>query len=430
MTTDRDIAPFIRSWLRDDPDGPAEHVLDAALAIVESTPQRSAARWSVRRPTMNTIVRLGVAAAVLAMAVALGYTIVQNVGDRTPVPQTPDHASPTSPPAGALPAELSRIFIGETRDVPGIQVGDRLVLDLTQRMLRLHTDYGRSALHSAASAESGVLRVQTVVGGAACAEGDVGIYPYSFSPGGTVLTLDVEDDDCSVRSGALAGEWRLSGCRDASNWCLGVLEAGTQHSLFFDPFRTGFGAAVTRYGAMTYEIPDGWANADDRTHFYTLLRAEDYTEPRPFDCLDCPDGLWIGANPQAVESGCSEAADANVGGSVDALVEWLRAHPGLEVLDGEAISVDGRPTIVLDIAAPESWDGLCRDEELDARFVPLFAHPGYTFGVRAGDRTGLLLVEIDADSAMLIAVEADPDHLESVIAETRPIIDSIRLTAP
>jgi hypothetical protein len=434
VTTDRDIVPFVRSWLHDDPDGSAERVLDAALAIVDTTPQRSAARWPARRPTMHTIVRMGVAAAVLAMAVVLGYSLLQNIGDHEPAPgPDPTDASPTGTPSGALPPELSRIFIGATRDVPGLRAGDRFVLDLTQRVLRIHTGFGQSTLLSAVSADSGVLRVETVVNSAACAAGDVGTYPYSFSPGGTVLTLNVESDACSIRADALVGEWRLSGCRAPDNWCLGVLEAGTQHSLFFDPFSTGWGANVTRYGAMSYEIPDGWANADDRTHFYTLLHAEDYTKPAPFDCLDCPDGIFILANPLAHELGCAaEGVTADVGSSAEALVEWLRAHPGLEVRDGDAISIDGRPTVVLDIAGDDSWADPCYYvEEFDATVVPLFAHPGYTFGIRTGARMRLHLVEIEADSAMLIAVQAfNPDDLESVIAETRPILDSIRLNAP
>src|SRR5690606_36748194 len=88
VTTDRDIAPIVRSWLRDEPDASAEHVLDRALAVVDLTPQRPAARWPARSSDMNLIVRLGVAAAVLAMAVVIGYSVIQNVGSSAPDPST------------------------------------------------------------------------------------------------------------------------------------------------------------------------------------------------------------------------------------------------------------------------------------------------------------------------------------------------------
>jgi hypothetical protein len=429
VTTDRDIAPVIRSWLHDEPDEPTEHVLDRALAIVDLTPQRPAARWPARRPQMNTIVRIGLAAAVLAMAVALGYGILQNVGDRTPTPDPSDNASPAS---GPLPAELSHIFIGATRDVPGIEVDDRFVIDLTAQIFRLHTGIGRTALVSAASmAEPGVLRLETVVGTTECADGDVGTYPYALSPGGTVLTITSGDDACAPRADALVGEWHRSACLDPGNWCLGELEAGTQASLFFDPYRPGFGQRVSRYGAMTYEVPEGWANADDHPHLHTLMRANDYQDGGSLSCIDCPDSIWLGANPRAIGIGCEEVADEAIGSSADALAVWIRAHPGLDVSEGPTFAVDGRRTFVMDIMVPEDYADACVDPELDRSFVPLFTHPGYTFGIGTGDRHRLTLVEIDADTAMLIGIDTlDPADIDAFVDEVQPILDSIQLTAP
>jgi hypothetical protein len=435
VTTDRDIAPLIRSWLHDDPDGSAERVLDAALAIVDTTPQRSAARWPARRPTMSTIVRLGVAAAVLAMAVALGYTLFQNVGNEDPVPNPsgqPSAAPDDSPAAVDIDSELRGIFIGATRDVPGIEVGDRFVMDLAARVFLLHTGIGRTALLSAArTVESSTLRLETVVGSTECAEGDVGTYPYSFSPGGTVLTIASGDDDCASRADALVGEWRRSACRDQGNWCLGALEAGIQTSLFFDPYQAEWGP-IARYGAMTYEVPDGWANADDRTHFYTLMRASAYQERGAMGCLDCPDNIWLGAHPRAVGIDCSEeVADEAIGSSADALAGWTRTHPGLEVREGPTSALDGRRTFVLDIMAPEEYADACFDPELDRSFVPLFTHPGYTYGIGTGDRHRLIFVEIDADTTMLIGIDSlDPADLDALVAETQPILESIQLTGP
>ncbi|HSJ00592.1 MAG TPA: hypothetical protein VLA59_09435 [Patescibacteria group bacterium] len=431
MTTDRDIAPVIRSWLHGEPDEPTEHVLDRALAVVDLTPQRSAARWPTRRPDMNFIVRLGVAAAVLAMAVALGYGILQNVGKFTPEPDASDDASPAS---GALPPELRHIFIGATRDVPGIEVDDRLVIDLTASVFRLHTGNGQTALTSAASVvESGVLRLETAVGTGGCAGGDVGTYSYSFSPGATVLTVTSADDDCASRAEALVGEWRRSACRNTENWCLGELEAGSQASLFFDPYLADHDQPVTRYGAMTYEVPGGWANADDRTHFYTLMRASAYQEPGAvMGCLDCPDNIWFSANPRAIRMDCSEeVADEAIGASAEALADWIRANPGLQVSEGPAITVDGRQAFVFDVMAPEGYADACVDPELDMSLVPLFTHPGYTYAIGTGDRHRLVLVEIDAGTTMLIGFDTlDPADIDAFVAEVQPIVDSIELTAP
>jgi hypothetical protein len=435
MSTERDVAYLLRSWIRSEPDGTVDHVVDAILAEVDATPQRRPTWWSARRPTMSTIVRLGVAAAVLAIAVALGYTLTQNVGNEEPIPNP--SGQPTAPPdnspvAEDMTSELLGIFLGATRDVPGVEVDDRLVLDTTLRVFRVHTGADQTALLSNMSVvETGVLRLETVVDTTECGNGDVGTYSYSLSPGGTVLTIASGDDDCAPRAATLIGEWRRSACLDQRNWCLGELEAGAQASLFFDPYLADFSRPVTRYGAMTYEVPDGWANADDRTHFYTLMRASAYEEGG-INCLDCPDTIFLSANPRAVLMDCSEeVADEAIGASAEALAGWVRAHPGLTVSEGPAITVDGRQTFVLDVMASEEYADACVDPELDRSLVPLFTHPGYDFGIGTGDRHRLMFVEIDADTAMLIGIDTlDPADIDAFAAEVQPIVDSIRLTAP
>ena len=434
MSTERDVAYLLRSWIRSEPDGTVDHVIDAILAEVDATPQRRSTWWPARRPTMSTFVRLGVVAAVLAIAVAVGYTLTQNVGTEEPLPNPSGQPSApdTSPVAGDI-SELLGIFIGATRDVPGVDVDDRLVLDTASRVFRVHTAADQTALLSSMSVvESGVLRLETVDDTTECADGDVGTYPYTLSPGGTVLAIVSGDDDCAPRAATVIGEWRRSACLDQGNWCLGALEAGAQTSLLFDPYLADYSRPVTRYGAMTYEVPNGWANADDRTHFYTLVRASAYQEPGVMGCLDCPDNIFLGANPRAVLMDCSEeVADEAIGASAEALADWIRANPGLQVDEGPATTVDGRQAFVFDIMAPEGSADACIDPELDRSLVPLFAHPGYTYAIGTGDRHRLVLVEIEADTTMLIGIDTlDPADIDAFAAEVQPIVDSITLTAP
>lgn len=431
MSTERDVAYLLRSWFRTEPDGSVDHVIDAILSEVDTTRQRRSTWWPARRSLdMNTMMKFGIAAAVLAVTVALGYGLWQNIGNVTPAPDASE--APDAGDAG-FPQEFDYVFITATRDVPGIEVDDKLVMDLTSEVFRLYTDLAITPrLTSAPSVTAdGQLRLETVAEGTGCEPGDVGTFDYSFSPGGTVLTVASGQDDCESRAAAVPGEWHRSACRAVDNWCLGVLESGTQSSLFFDPFAEEWGEPITRHGAMAYQVPDGWANADDRTHFYTLVRADAYDEDYVDDCRDCPDALWIGASPQATTLDCSEDPDAAVGTSAEALAEWLRGHPGLEVTDGPAAEVDGRPTIVLDVAGSESYVDSCLDPSHDVTHIPLFTHPGYTLGIRTGDRHRVMVVEIDADTAMVIDIDSlDQADLPALVAETQPIIDSMRLTAP
>ena len=98
MTTDRDTTTrIVRSWLSEDEHESADRVLDAVLDRLDTTPQRRATRWPVRRfSTMNQSMRIALAsAAVVAVALlAFGIYRGQNVGapglgDATPIP-TPE----------------------------------------------------------------------------------------------------------------------------------------------------------------------------------------------------------------------------------------------------------------------------------------------------------------------------------------------------
>ena len=128
MNTDRDTTRIVRSWLRTDEYESADHVLDAVLDQLDTTPQRRATRWPARRlPEMNTFAKLGVAAAVVAVAAVLGfnYLIAPNVGD-------PDLESPSPTPSSAS-AEAVQLQSVPGRDLePGLYtLGTGFPVDIT-----------------------------------------------------------------------------------------------------------------------------------------------------------------------------------------------------------------------------------------------------------------------------------------------------------
>ena len=111
MSTERDITRVVRSWLQVDEHSSADRVLDAVLDQLDTTPQRRATRWPVRRfPLMNSFMKFGVAAAVLVVAALLGfnYFIAPNVGsqdldDPSPTPLVSPSLAPTPTIDGRLP---------------------------------------------------------------------------------------------------------------------------------------------------------------------------------------------------------------------------------------------------------------------------------------------------------------------------------------
>ena len=113
MTTDRDTTRIVRSWLRSEEHESADRVLDAVLDRLDTTPQRRARPWPVRRfPEMNSAMKLGLAAAAVAVAALLGYTYFggSNVGG--PAPSATEAARPAATPPPDLNEQEGRLEPG------------------------------------------------------------------------------------------------------------------------------------------------------------------------------------------------------------------------------------------------------------------------------------------------------------------------------
>ena len=118
MSTDRDTTRIVRSWLRTEENESADRVLGTVLDRLDTTPQRRATWWPARRlSTMNTTLKFGLAAVVVAVAVLIGinYLAEPSVGGPGPSEPTatptseprptpePSVAEPSSAPEGLLP---------------------------------------------------------------------------------------------------------------------------------------------------------------------------------------------------------------------------------------------------------------------------------------------------------------------------------------
>ncbi len=137
MSTDRDTTRIVRSWLMTDEHESADRVLGAVLDRLDTTPQRRATWWPVRRfPLMNKIVGFGLAAAAVLAILLIGSQLVAspaNVGgpgtDATASPQPasvtpsvePSVAEPTSTPETGLPqGPFELVWDGLVENAPRI----------------------------------------------------------------------------------------------------------------------------------------------------------------------------------------------------------------------------------------------------------------------------------------------------------------------
>lgn len=115
MSTDRETTRIVRSWLEDGATALPDRVLDAVLDELPMTPQRRS-WWPARRlSTVNTIIKFGLAAAVVAVVVLIGINSLggtSSVGgpgvEPTPTPQ-PSIAEPTPEPSAAGPIDFATI---------------------------------------------------------------------------------------------------------------------------------------------------------------------------------------------------------------------------------------------------------------------------------------------------------------------------------
>ncbi len=105
MSTERDTTRIVRSWLRADEYDSADRVLGSVLDQLDTSPQRRATWWPARRlPEMNIIAKFGLAAAVVAIAVVLGFNYL--VAPNTGAPSLSDSSPTPSPSPTATPQAL------------------------------------------------------------------------------------------------------------------------------------------------------------------------------------------------------------------------------------------------------------------------------------------------------------------------------------
>jgi hypothetical protein len=418
--TDRDVTRVVRSWLHEDEHENADRVLDLVLDQLDTTPQRRVTWWPVRRPTtMNTTFRYGIAAVALAVAALFGFTYLNNqVGD--------DDSTPTPIPSelsvGPLPAGLQHPFLGPPRPIPGISSEPAAaILTFDGTAFTFNTGASDVLDSTATITSSGQLKLTSEVVGSTCQAGDVGLYDYSFSNGGTQLTIS-GTDDCEAREAAVVGSWQTSNCRNPDNACLGDLLPGSYSSQFFEP-RPG-GEWAPRYGALTYTVPDGWAASSDFPESYALLTHEAYAamDLNADGCSACPDGIYVWAAPMAAADDCLEEAAPGVGTTAAELAAWVEANPNFVVERRPSVTIAGQPAIVLMAEAADGATGLCG--ESGEAGPPIF-YNGWHMAIAPGDRQLFILVDLAGGDTILVNVDTvDPGALDAIAAEAMPIIET------
>jgi hypothetical protein len=425
MTTPRDFDRLMEAFFEDGPALLPDRVVESIRDDVDRIDVRAdAGSW--RNPFM---LRSMFAAAVVVAVLLGGFAIYSAINQPPDVGPPTDSTAPVPSDDGLseLPPELQFSWVGPPRAVTGQSGNDRGDLSWENALWRYEMRLGVDFWSSPSVTADGDLRLSTGADGL-CAFDDEGTYSWSLSPGGTILTIDAGTDDCAVRAEAIPGTYQRAACRDAGGFCLGELEAREYVSHAFEP--RPLGEWQVRHGAMTYSVPEGWANYADTPDVYGLTPMSEYAsyDDAAPDCYDCPgdrDLITVLGQPGAATEDCLETNVPGIGFDRRALLDWLLGHPGLQVTPPDNSTIGGFPASSFFIEASEDWTGTC-DEDDPFPAVPIFyRQDSYHWALNVGARYHITLVDLgDGDTVAIVVDTADDADLEAFVETARPIIES------
>jgi len=428
MTTNRDFDRLVRAWLDLMPDEVPDRIVDSVVQAIETAPQaRQPFRWLIwRSSTMN---RLPIALGAAAVVVVAGTLFLSRAGAPSTAgtsasPVTTGGPTGTSPSpssfaaGGPIPSELRARWMGDRSGLVAPDAGTTIIFDAGGLAVSQANTGPTVLMSSAASAAGSNIRLETTLASGGCTKGDVGTYDWTRSSTGRTLTITAERDDCATRSEAVAGVWWLMGCNDPQDFCLGTVDAGTYKSQFIAPHLKPGAKWTPNFGALSYTVPDGWANSADWPDSFGLV-------PAPELLLGEADriqqiGLTTQPTAMAQDRPCSDAAAPGVGRTVNNLVTWLRTVPGLVTTAPIAISIDGHPGKWLDVRIDPAWKKTCPGETAP---IVTYLNPGTA--ISGTERERLILLDLGGgDVIATVAWARDQATFDAFVQEAMPVIQS------
>ena len=380
-----------------------------------------------------------VAAAGLAAALilAIGGGLLLTGSKNTPAvvaPSTGPSAS-ASPDGGSVPAELQARWMGSHREPFGVAAGSSLLIDDKGVALSQSNSNNLVILNAdATTAGSGHMRLeQRAVNKGFCAVGDVGDYSWSLSSSGKTLTIAALSDACAARPALLAGTWLQENCKDKNDNCLGDLDSGTYPSQFITP-RLATGASWQPvYGAITYTVPEGWANSADWPSSFTLVPSSDYAPPVANGQGEVYHGIYVFTDP-AVSSqdlACSATDQPGVGRTVDEMIAFIKTQKSLLTGAPTPIVIDGHHGQFIDLSLSPTWNKACPDMN-GVLSVPVLREAGNRDGwdwrMSAPEKWRLILLALgDSDVITFIIDDSSSvSRFDDLVTQAMPIVESFK----
>jgi hypothetical protein len=188
--------------------------------------------------------------------------------------------------------------------------------------------------------------------------------------------------------------------------CLGPVAAGTYTTTVFRP-------------TLTYTVPDGWSNFEDTPGNFLLV-------PPSYDLPGVNGGTsdFIGVySTIAAPNGCEPGSAPGVGSSPEALSDWYKQHPGLDVTSTPT-TIGGRSGFVVDMRMRKDWVTACPYSN-GTPIVPTIVGTGISgldHNIGAGQAVRLYLLSNTGGTMVVEVVDiADAGHLDAYA----PIVEAM-----
>jgi hypothetical protein len=233
-------------------------------------------------------------------------------------------------------------------------------------------------------------RIGTVVVALVIAGVGIGGFLQALGHGPSTVPGGQGTQPSPTPSGPISPSVRVLAASDCPDFsCEGLLEPGRYRATYYDP-------------TIEFEISSpGW------TWSYT---GNFVIEPPGAEGPYNSDGIYFLLDPAIASQDCTDDAERGVGRSVDDLVAWLEAAPGLAVSEPTPATVGGLGGVQLDLQLDPTWEKACFWSD-GLPVVPLVFSGadigGYTWAVAPGQSMRWYVLDSD-QGVIIVDIENNP----------------------
>jgi hypothetical protein len=340
----------------------------------------------------------------LLMILSAGCTVGQEPLESGPRPSEPQSPASTASAVAEVPAILRSLWLG---DQAFIAFGADGALGYDEGYAWITSDFAGDRF-----------TVSTPRDDLHCAAGEEGTYGWSVSSSGQ-LALDPVADPCSERRSMLRGVFERSDCPHfPENFCLGDLGPGQHASTFFRPMVTPSEWDLER-GAMTYTVPEGWANTADWPDEYLI-------QPQGTNA-DTGIYMWSEVAIVSDDRPCSSVPEPTIPRTPSEMAAWVTENPLLVASEPTEVTIGGLDGLMLDTSVQAAAELRCIGD--GRRYAPVLVHAegtGLQWGYPSTGHKRLYLLDLGDARTLVISIEAeDRATFESILSDAVAIVESL-----